>query len=301
MSLEEDVHAVHKAISGLGTDDTTLIDIIGSRNRIQREQIAAAYQTRYGHSLVKDIKGDTSFNYKDLLVGLVTPLPEYVADLVHHAVAGLGTKEGLLIDIFATTPGVIIQMADQVYKAKYGKDILKDVEHDTSGNFRSCLKHLIRGSKDFFGGVGSPETVQHDAHELYHKGAGRLGTDDDWFINFFTHKSPAHIMAVDAEYRAKRGKTVVQAIESETSFEYKNLLVALAIPPALYWAERIHDAIAGLGTNDERLQRAYILNDKDALRQIALAYKARYGKDMEHEVKGDTSGHYAKLLSHLVR
>eukprot|EP01112_Ceratiomyxa_fruticulosa_P008784 TRINITY_DN2276_c0_g1_i1.p1 TRINITY_DN2276_c0_g1~~TRINITY_DN2276_c0_g1_i1.p1 ORF type:complete len:302 (-),score=64.28 TRINITY_DN2276_c0_g1_i1:103-1008(-) len=299
-SIEYDADALHHAMKGLGTDDEILVSILGNRNRAQREALAAFYGQRYGHSLVSDIKGDTSFNYQKLLIGLVTPFPEYIAHLIHHAVDGLGTREWILIDVLGTTPKPLIDLAAGFYKLNYKADMREAVKSDTSGNFRKALLHLMDGSKDWF---SPPDfaTVEVDAHELYSKGEGRPGTNDHFFVHFFTSKSPAHIFEVDRAYTAKRGHGLVRAIKNETSGDYKNLLIALATPHAAYWAQRIHDAVAGLGTNDTLLQRAFILNDKDILQQIAQVYSALYGKSMAEHVKDDTSGWYGKLLQALMR
>ena len=54
----------------LGTDDSELVEIIGTRPRQHLNAVAMAYRQRHGHDLVHDLKGDTSFCFKDLLVGL---------------------------------------------------------------------------------------------------------------------------------------------------------------------------------------------------------------------------------------
>jgi len=299
-SAEADAELIHHAIKGLGTDDHVLVDVLGNRTRAQREQLAAAYNAKYAHSIVHDIKGDTSFNYKDLLVGLVTPLPEYIAHLIHHAIAGLGTWEWILIDVIATTPKPLLDMAAVFYAEKYKSNLREDVKDDTSGNFRKGLLALIDGSKDFF----SPPnlvTAQTDAEELHRKGEGRLGTDDEHFVHFFTTASPYHIFEVEKAYHARYNHGLIHAIKNETSGDYQNLLIALATPAVVYWARRAHHSIAGLGTNDTLLQRIFILNDKDALRQIAQAFQQEYGKDFATEVKDDTSGWYSKLLMALLK
>jgi len=298
-SIENDAEALHHAIKGLGTDDEILVSILGNRTRAQREALVAFYGQRYGHSLVSDIKGDTSFNYEKLLVGLVTPFPEYIAHLIHHAVHGLGTKEWILIDVLGTTPKPLIDLAAGFYKLHYKADMREAVKDDTSFNFQKALLHLMDGTKDWF----SPpdfSTVEIDAHEIHKKGEGRLGTDDHFFVHFFTSKSPAHIFEVDRAYTAKYGHGLVHAIKKEISGDYEHLLVALATPHAAYWARRVHEAVEGLGTNDTLLQRAVILNDKDILHQIAQVYSAMYGKTMSDDVKNDTSGWYGKLLHALI-
>ena len=62
---------LHSAMSGLGTDDTTLIRIIVARSEIDLGDIKDAYQTIYGQSLAGDIDDDCSGDYKRLLLTLL--------------------------------------------------------------------------------------------------------------------------------------------------------------------------------------------------------------------------------------
>jgi len=297
--VESDVHELHHAMKGLGTDDSTLIDIMTHRSRPQLEMIIAAYAQKHGKTLAERIASDTSFEYKNLLVALATPFNEYIAHLIHHAVHGLGTKEWILIDVLATVPTPIINEAAIIYAAKYGEPLRKAVHDDTSYNFKRTLMRLIDGSKDWFG-PADLASVEHDAKKIYQKGPGRLGTDDSFYIEWFTSRSPYHIFEVDRAYHAKYHHGLVHAIKSETSGDYRNLLVALATPYHIYWARRIHDAVEGLGTNDTLLQRAFVLNSKENLRFIAAAYQTEFGQDMMKDVKDDTSGNYHKTLRGLI-
>lgn len=58
-------------MKGLGTDDKKLISIMGNRSHQQLAEIAKVYKAKYKQSLASDIKGDTSGNYRKLLLGLL--------------------------------------------------------------------------------------------------------------------------------------------------------------------------------------------------------------------------------------
>uniref|UniRef100_A0A8P4KEA9 Annexin n=1 Tax=Dicentrarchus labrax TaxID=13489 RepID=A0A8P4KEA9_DICLA len=61
---------LHKAMQGAGTKDTTLIRIMVSRSEIDMLDIRQAYAQTYGKSLYTAISGDTSGDYKKLLLKL---------------------------------------------------------------------------------------------------------------------------------------------------------------------------------------------------------------------------------------
>jgi len=62
---------IHKAVSGLGTRDSALIRIIITRSEIDLMQIKQRYQQMYHRSLAQDVGGDTSGDYKRLLLAII--------------------------------------------------------------------------------------------------------------------------------------------------------------------------------------------------------------------------------------
>jgi len=90
------------------------------------------------------------------------------------------------------------------------------------------------------------------------------------------------------------------AIKSETSGWFKVALLSCVTDPIDYWAQRCHDAIAGLGTDDKLLVRCFSENSKPFLVEVAKHYSVKFGKTLHDDIKGDTSGHYRLLLETLL-
>ncbi|XP_010210630.1 PREDICTED: annexin A4, partial [Tinamus guttatus] len=61
---------LYKSMKGLGTDDNTLIRVMVSRSEIDMLDIRREFLIMYGKSLYSFIKGDTSGDYKKVLLKL---------------------------------------------------------------------------------------------------------------------------------------------------------------------------------------------------------------------------------------
>jgi len=288
--VEDVVVRIHDAIQGLGTNDKALVEAITSHTNEQLFKINLEYQKKYEITLYDAIKSDTSGDYMDLLISLVMPLSDFRAFVIRKAIAGAGTDEDALIDIFAHATNDEITAARTAYEFVTNRNLEKDIADDLGGNFKRgilSILHLFRESGP------NPSRAQKDADEIYSKGEGKWGTDDDFFVKFFTTHTFEHIQLVDAAYGTKYGHSLKVAIEKETSGSYERLLKALVTQPDRYWARRIHDAIAGAGTSDKVLQRVFVLNNNhQALERIGTVYQAEYKESLMDAVRGDTSGWY---------
>ena len=67
----DDAEKLYKAMKGLGTNETVLIDILCRRTSKERQKISSTYKTAFGKDLLKDIKSETSGNFCSLLSALL--------------------------------------------------------------------------------------------------------------------------------------------------------------------------------------------------------------------------------------
>ena len=64
-------YRIHKAIKGLGTNDTILIRVLVSRDEIDIKRIKRYYEQLYKVSLYDAVKSDISGDYQKLLLALI--------------------------------------------------------------------------------------------------------------------------------------------------------------------------------------------------------------------------------------
>ena len=77
------------------------------------------------------------------------------------------------------------------------------------------------------------------------------------------------------------------------------ILEGIQNPPA-YFARRLRESLAGIGTNDPRLVRVIVSIWEIDMPLIKQEYRRLYGRNLLHDVRSDTSGDYKRILTHLI-
>ena len=301
-NVQMDCTTLRGAMRGAGTDEDTIINIICQRTNMERQQIKQYYISAYGRDLITDLKKELSGNFENVVVALFQTPSEFDASSLYHAMKGIGTDEGTLIEIIGTRPSFQLSQIKQSFRQMYNKDLVKWVESETSGGLRKLLVSLLLAQRSE-NQVPNQQQCMMDAQSLYQAGEARWGTDEGIFNQIFSTRSRADIICINQCYQSLRGKTLERVIEKEFMGDTQKLFLTLLkvfVNPSAYFAERIHESITGLGTNDKKLIRNIVSRCEIDMPQIKDAYKRMYGRELISDVRGDTSGDYKKILSRLI-
>lgn len=104
--------------------------------------------------------------------------------------------------------------------------MLIEVNDDLSGNLKKLYNRLCKGERDEK--TVDKDKAKEDAKKLYEKGEGKLGTDNDFFIEIFTSRSRKHLKLVALAYADYSGHSLVKAVEKETSGAFREALLTIS-------------------------------------------------------------------------
>lgn len=301
-NASRDVEAIQKAIKRAGTDEKALIDIIPARSNAQRQLIAKEYKKVTGKELKAALRGDLAGNFERIMVALVTPPAVFDAKQLRRSMRGTGTDEKALTEILASRTNKQMKEVAEAYSTAYEKRLEDDISADTSGDIRKALLALANGKRDE-NQKADQEVAKKDAQILYEAGEKRWGTDEDKFIEVLCSSSFPQLKLTFDEYKNISGKNIEDSIQSETSGHFEDLLldiVKCATNTPAFFAERLHKAMKGVGTDEFTLNRILASRSEIDLLDIRAEYKKMYGRTLYSAIKSDTSGYYETTLLRII-
>ncbi|XP_076830612.1 annexin A11a isoform X2 [Brachyhypopomus gauderio] len=137
--------------------------------------------------------------------------------------------------------------------------------------------------------------------EVLRKAMKGFGTDEQAIINLLGSRSNKQRVPMVIAYKTSYGKDLIKDLKSELSGNFEKVVLAMLKTPAQYDASEIRDAIKGAGTDEGCLIEILSSRSNEEIREINKIFKAEYKKTVEDAIKGDTSGHFRRLLISLAQ
>jgi len=231
--LDYDTSELYYAMKGMGTNEDTLIEIIGTRSNSQLEAIKKRFKELYNKDLEDEVKDETSGRLQKLLLSILAcnrseltkneidtdKLDKDVKDLYDAGENKVGTDESVFNKIYCMRSYAELQYINKQYLKHCGKDLIKVTESEFSGDERRLLKTIMHYAMD---------PADYFAKRIY-KACKGLGTNDAVLIRCLVSRDEIDLKQIKEIYPKKYGMTLYEEIKDETSGDYKNILLQIAL------------------------------------------------------------------------
>ncbi|RZC41964.1 Annexin domain containing protein, partial [Asbolus verrucosus] len=283
----EDAEVLRKAMKGFGTDEKAIINVLSRRTNAQRLEISVQFKTLYGKDLIKDLKSELTGNFENLVVAMMTPLPQFYAKELHDAISGMGTDEDVLIEVMCTLSNNEIRIIREAYQKTYYRNLESDLKGDTGGHFKRLMVALCSAGRDE-SMVTNPQAAAADAQALLRAGELRFGTDESTFNMILCQRNYAQLQLVFQEYQRLTGHDIEKAIKNEFSGDIQEGLLAVVRSiknQPSFFAKRLNKSMKGLGTFDRDLIRLVVTRSEIDMGDIKREYATKFGESLADAIK----------------
>jgi len=300
---ERDCNRLNEAMDGLGTNERAIIRIITRRTSVQRQAIKALFEEMFGDSLVDRLKGELQGDFEEAVVALMDLRAVHDARQLRKAMRGPGTNDEILIEILCTRTNENLNKIRLAYNEMFDRSLADDLRDETSGDFKHLLLALVIGERDELMDVDE-DAAEADAQAIYDAGEGRwFGTDEDEFTKILANRGYLQLKMIFNKYADIAGNSFEEAIEAETSGNLHDAYMAIAamVQDHLgYYAQKLHAAMRGIGTDEDALSRHIIGRSEIDLGAIKDKYEEMYGNSLRQDIDDECSADYKRLLLHII-
>ncbi|NP_001230277.1 annexin A9 isoform X4 [Sus scrofa] len=290
-SVDKDVQRLLRAIAGQGVDHNAIVDVLTNRSREQRQLISRAFQERTQQDLLKSLQAALSGNLERIVVALLHPAAHLDARELRTALKDSGSAEDVAMEILATRTPPQLQECLAVYRHDFKVEAEEDIKCATKGILRDLLLALAKGGRESYAGIIDYNLAEQDVQAL--KRAEGPSTEQTW-VFILTQRNPEHLVRVLHQYQRSTGHELEKTIRDRFHGAAQVALLSLAsviLNAALYFADKLHQALQETEPNYQVLMRILISRSETDLLSIRAEFKKKFGKSLysslQDTVKGD--------------
>jgi len=296
----EDAQALRASMKGLGTDEMAIINVLAHRTSYQRQIIKDTYNTTLERDLVDDLKSELGNKFEDVMVALMTPMPQYLAKFLKKAISG--NDLNTIIEILCTRDKPSIEHIKSFYMEENGTELTVALETLPCVKIREFLIAKITEECSLVS--DDLQIAKYLQQKLFDAVEGKIdGLVEDEMLEMMTKFSHPMLRLVFREYFNIHDNEFINIIETKFPEELRDTMrtiyQSITSPPE-FFSKALNSAIAGTGTDDPKLIRLVVSRCEIDMGNIKEEYEKLYKESLEKAIKGDTSGDYRKALLALI-
>ncbi|XP_078489046.1 annexin-B12-like [Ciona intestinalis] len=226
---EYDAYCLRKAVSGVGTTESTLVEILVSRTNQEIKEIQAKYKELYKENLEKRLVSETSGHFKKLLVSLNNACRDETSHVDQNKAredanklyqAGekkWGTDESTFNMIMASRSMPQLRATFEEYYKIANRDIIKSVKGEFSGDVEDGMVAVIEVARN---------PAAYFARRLHESMKG-AGTKDHILIRVVVSRSEVDMVEIKRDFQAMYKIPLAKYIGDDTGGDYKKILLSI--------------------------------------------------------------------------
>ncbi|XP_024984701.1 annexin-like protein RJ4 [Cynara cardunculus var. scolymus] len=297
VSPAADAELLRKACHGWGTDEKSVISILGHRNAIQRKLIREAYQELYQEDLVKRLEHELSGDFERAVYRWNLEPADRDAVLANVALRKENRDHRVIIELACTLSPEELFSVKRAYQCRYKRSLEEDIASHTSSDLRKLLVGLVsihryQGDEVNLKLANSESSILRNAIE-------EKTFNHEEILRIVTTRSKPQLMATLNRYKDEHGCTITKHLKDDSADEYTTTLrttIRCMSDPIKYFEKVIRNAIKRNGTNEDALTRVIVTHAEKDLKEIMEQYYKRNSVPLDQAVAKETSGHYKRFL-----
>ncbi|ELT88886.1 hypothetical protein CAPTEDRAFT_226167 [Capitella teleta] len=224
-----DAICLQKALSGAGTDEDCLIEVMCTRSNAEIQAVKDSYKKLFHRDLEKELMSDTSGHFKRLMVALsaggrneAQQLDRAKAERDARALYNAGEKkwgtdESSFNQVLCSQSFDQLRLVFEEYQKMSNKSMEKVIKSEMSGDLKDGMLAIVK----------SAQNVHAFFAEMLYKSMKGAGTKDNQLIRIVVSRCEVDMVEIKQEFQRAYGKTLESFIQGDCSGDYKKALLAL--------------------------------------------------------------------------
>ncbi|XP_060218155.1 annexin D3-like [Lycium barbarum] len=303
-SPTEDCETLMKSFKGLGTNEKSVISVLGHRNASQRKKIRETYQQLYNRSLVDDIFSELSGDFRKAVVLWTYEPSERDARLANEALKSKKktiTQLQVIVEIAcASSPDHLVAVR-QAYCVLFNCSLEEDITANVPMPVQKILIGLVRSYR-YDKELVDPSTANAEA-AILREVIRTKQLDSDNFLLILSTRNVHQLRETFECYKQNYGFSIDQDMKSCGKGLLESILKVVIWcidSPEKHFAEVVRASIVGIGTDEDSLTRAIVTRAEIDMMKVRGEYFIANKTSLDNAVIGDTSGDYMKFLMTLL-
>ncbi|KAJ0692671.1 putative annexin [Helianthus annuus] len=273
-SPSADAELLKKACHGWGTDEKTVISVLGHRNATQRKLIREAYQELFHEDLVKRLEHELSGDFERAVYRWNLDPADRNAVLANVALRKESCDYRVIIELSCTLSPEELYAVKCAYQCRYKRSLEEDIASHTSSDLRNASSSTLL----LLIGLVSIHRYQGNEVDL------KLG------------KSECNVLRKAIEEKLYNHEDILRIVTTRSKPQLMATLNSYKDEHGCNITKVVRNAIKKGGTNEDALTRVIVTRAEKDLKVIMEQYYKRNSVPLDQAVAKETSGHYKRFL-----